>query len=195
MLNLTNNKDVLTTGEVASICKVAARTVSKWIDSGRLEGYRIPGSRDRRVTRDALESFIRKHGLPNACASASRGLERVVVVDADTATADTLAAALAQAAQREVRTANTAFEAGVAVERFSPHWVIADTSVGMSELCGLLGWLQSERSTTRVAVMGQGFTPADELALRAAGARAIIRKPFTLRAVVELIHARAAMAG
>jgi hypothetical protein len=43
--------------------------------------------------------------------------------------------------------------------------------------------------------MGQGFTPADELALRAAGARAIIRKPFTLRAVVELINARAAMAG
>jgi hypothetical protein len=41
----------------------------------------------------------------------------------------------------------------------------------------------------------QGFTPADELALRAAGARAIIRKPFTLRAVVELINARAAMAG
>ena len=105
------------------------------------------------------------------------------------------AAALAQAAQREVRTANTAFEAGVAVERFSPQWVIADTSVGMSELCGLLGWLQSERSTTRVAVMGQGFTPADELALRAAGARAIIRKPFTLRTVVELINARAAMAG
>lgn len=195
MLNLSHTKDVLTTGEVATICKVAARTVSKWIDSGRLDGYRIPGSRDRRVTRDALETFIRKHGLTNACTSASRGLERVLVVDADTATADTLAAALAQAAQREVRTAHSAFEAGVAVERFTPQWVIADTSIGMGELCGLLGWLQSERAASRVAVMGQGFTPTDELALRAAGARAIIRKPFTLRTVVELIDARAAMAG
>ena len=35
---------VFTTGQVAKICKVAPRTVSKWFDSGRLRGYRIPGS-------------------------------------------------------------------------------------------------------------------------------------------------------
>src|SRR4051812_28109101 len=40
-------KDVLTTGEVAKICNVAPRTVSKWFDSGALHGYRIPGSKDR----------------------------------------------------------------------------------------------------------------------------------------------------
>ena len=34
---------VFTTGQVAKICKVAPRTVSKWFDSGRLKGYRIPG--------------------------------------------------------------------------------------------------------------------------------------------------------
>ena len=39
---------VFTTGQVAKICKVAPRTVSKWFDSGRLKGYRIPGSQDRR---------------------------------------------------------------------------------------------------------------------------------------------------
>ena len=44
-LAMTNpfDKDVLTTGEVAKICNVAARTVSKWFDSGQIEGYRIPG--------------------------------------------------------------------------------------------------------------------------------------------------------
>ena len=40
-------KKVFTTGQVAKICKVAPRTVSKWFDSGRLRGYRIPGSQDR----------------------------------------------------------------------------------------------------------------------------------------------------
>src|ERR687886_569888 len=34
-------KKVFTTGQVAKICKVAPRTVSKWFDSGRLRGYRI----------------------------------------------------------------------------------------------------------------------------------------------------------
>ncbi len=32
-------KKVFTTGQVAKICKVAPRTVSKWFDSGRLRGY------------------------------------------------------------------------------------------------------------------------------------------------------------
>ena len=41
-------KKVFTTGQVAKICKVAPRTVSKWFDTGRLRGYRIPGSQDRR---------------------------------------------------------------------------------------------------------------------------------------------------
>ena len=42
-------KTIFTTGQVAKICKVAPRTVSKWFDSGRLRGYRIPGSQDRRI--------------------------------------------------------------------------------------------------------------------------------------------------
>ena len=46
---MARNKDVLTTGEVARICKVAPRTVTKWFDSGQLRGYRIPGSKDRRT--------------------------------------------------------------------------------------------------------------------------------------------------
>ena len=40
------NKEVFTTGEVARICNVAPRTVSKWFDTGQLRGYRIPGSKD-----------------------------------------------------------------------------------------------------------------------------------------------------
>ena len=51
------DKDVLTTGEVAKICNVAARTVSKWFDSGQIEGYRIPGSKDRRIPVQALDEF------------------------------------------------------------------------------------------------------------------------------------------
>ena len=55
---------VFTTGQVAKICKVAPRTVSKWFDSGRLKGYRIPGSQDRRIPRDSLIKFLKEHGMP-----------------------------------------------------------------------------------------------------------------------------------
>ncbi len=55
---------IYTTGQVASICGVACRTVSKWFDSGRLRGYRLPGSADRRIPQNYLIQFMVEHGLP-----------------------------------------------------------------------------------------------------------------------------------
>lgn len=55
---------IFTTGQVAWICRVNARTVVKWIDAKELPGYRLPMGLDRRVTHAALEAFIAKHGMP-----------------------------------------------------------------------------------------------------------------------------------
>ena len=55
---------IYTTGQVAKLCKVAPRTVSKWFDSGRLKGYRLPGSQDRRIPREELYNFLTEHGMP-----------------------------------------------------------------------------------------------------------------------------------
>lgn len=57
-------RSVYTTGQVAKICVVAPRTVSKWIDSGRLKGYRVPGSQDRRVPHAMLVKFLKEYGMP-----------------------------------------------------------------------------------------------------------------------------------
>lgn len=58
---------VFTTGEVAKICQVAPRTVSKWIDTGSLQGWRIPGPQggqsDRRVSAAEMEVFLSRHDM------------------------------------------------------------------------------------------------------------------------------------
>lgn len=54
----------LTTGQVAKLANVAPRTASKWIDSGDLKGFRLPGSQDRRVEPKSLVAFFTKHGMP-----------------------------------------------------------------------------------------------------------------------------------
>src|SRR5438067_12284110 len=72
-------KDVLTTGEVAKICSVAPRTVSKWFDSGALHGYRIPGSKDRRIPLNQLIRFMKQHGMPLNGLMA--GQTRILIVD------------------------------------------------------------------------------------------------------------------
>lgn len=57
-------RDVFSMGQLARIFGVAARTVSKWVDSGEMRGYRIPGSSDRRVTLAEAVRFSREHNIP-----------------------------------------------------------------------------------------------------------------------------------
>ena len=64
MAAATRKGNVLTTGEIAAVCRVSSRTVCGWIDDGHLKGYRIPGSRDRRATADAVEQFLKANGMP-----------------------------------------------------------------------------------------------------------------------------------
>jgi uncharacterized protein (TIGR02996 family)/excisionase family DNA binding protein len=56
-------RKVFTTGQVAILLRVAPQTVSKWFDAGKLRGYRIPGSQDRRIPREHLIRFMRDNGL------------------------------------------------------------------------------------------------------------------------------------
>lgn len=55
---MDDRQQVFTTGMIAKICQVATRTVIKWFDSGQLKGYRVPGSKDRRVPRVCLVEFL-----------------------------------------------------------------------------------------------------------------------------------------
>ncbi len=55
---------VLTTGDVAEICNVASRTVTKWFDKKLLKGYRIPGSQDRRIPIAELVRFMKEYEIP-----------------------------------------------------------------------------------------------------------------------------------
>jgi excisionase family DNA binding protein len=57
-------KRVFTTGQVAQICRVNSSTVAKWFDSGRLQGYRVPGHQDRRIPRECLIRFLKENHMP-----------------------------------------------------------------------------------------------------------------------------------
>lgn len=57
-------KQVFTTGDLAVLLSVAPATVSKWLDTGLMKGYRLPtGSRDRRFPREYVIAFCRQHGM------------------------------------------------------------------------------------------------------------------------------------
>src|SRR4029077_8287683 len=120
----TKVKDVLTTGEVAKICNVAPRTVSKWFDSGALRGYRIPGSKDRRIPLNQLIRFMKQHNMP--LNGLMTGATRVLIVDDEQDIVEVLEKILEDEAKYEVEVARGGFEAGIIAERFRPHVLLLD---------------------------------------------------------------------
>lgn len=65
-------KTVYTTGEAAKICKVSQQTIIRCFDSGQLKGFRVPGSRFRRIPRDQLFLFMRDNGIPTDALESGR---------------------------------------------------------------------------------------------------------------------------
>jgi excisionase family DNA binding protein len=116
---MAKGKNVLTTGDVAKICNVAPRTVSKWFDSGQLKGYRIPGSRDRRIPLSELIRFMKQNNMPTTAIPV--GKIRVLIVDGSTNTASAIAEDLRNKANYDVQTVASSFETGVVAQKFAPH--------------------------------------------------------------------------
>jgi excisionase family DNA binding protein len=123
-MRATGQKEVLTTGEVARICRVAPRTVSKWVDSGKLRGYRIPGSRDRRIPLPQLIAFMRAHNIP--LEGLDQGVCRIIVLSTDSP--GELARQVNSAGRYDLRVAHNEFQAGMIAQQFRPHVVVVDLS-------------------------------------------------------------------
>ncbi len=131
---MAKSRDILTTGEVARICKVAPRTVSKWFDSGELGGYRIPGSKDRRIPRGELLVFMDKHGIPRGVLESDK--QRALIVSRGASNNSVLEKALAEN-NFEVQSADSAFAAGVLAERLKPQiifWEVEAESQSRGEI-------------------------------------------------------------
>src|SRR5690606_35414984 len=113
-MSASKTKDVLTTGEVAKICNVAPRTVSKWFDSGALHGERIPGSKDRRIPLNQLLRFMKLHGMP--LNNLLTGCTRIMFVDDEQDIVEVLEKILEDEAKYEVEVAKGGFAAGITAE-------------------------------------------------------------------------------
>ena len=124
-------RTIFTTGQVAKICKVAPRTVSKWFDSGRLRGYRIPGSQDRRIPREHLIRFLKEHGMPLGELE-DEAMGKLLVVGTGGEVLSGLTEMLGEA-EFKLETAASGFEAGIQAESLHPDGVVIDFVMGRSE--------------------------------------------------------------
>jgi excisionase family DNA binding protein len=181
-------RDVLTTGQVARICNVAPRTVSKWFDSGVLRGYRIPGSKDRRIPLQSLIRFMKAHGIP--LNGLETGHTRVLVVDDQTDLAGLLARRLGEDGPYDVRTAGTAIEAGMLLHSFHPHVALLDVSlpdVNAQTIFRLVA-ANPDLAGLRLVAMGGSISEGEAQVLAQQGFVGVLRKPFDVRQAMRAIE-------
>ena len=186
---MARNKDVLTTGEVARICKVAPRTVTKWFDSGQLRGYRIPGSKDRRIPVTQLIRFMRQNNMPlDGMMHFTK--TRILIVDDESEIVDMLRDLLSQQTTYDVQVARNGFEAGLAAERIKPHVILLDINLGDingKDVCKLVR-MNPELQMTKVVAMSGQLTDDEAKALLTQGFEGFIKKPFTIQQVIQAIE-------
>jgi len=176
-------KDLFTTGKAAEICKVSQQTIIRCFDSGRLEGFRVPGSKFRRIPRASLIKFMKDNGIP--LDNLDSGKRKVLIVDDDAEIVELIADVLVRDGRFEIKTASSGYEAGIATHKFKPDLILLDymlPDVNGDVVCRTIR-SNPDFDDIKIIIVS-GVVKQDEIdRLLKAGAEAFIRKPFN---IVEL---------
>jgi excisionase family DNA binding protein len=171
-------KDLFTTGEAAEICKISQQTIIRCFDAGRLEGFRVPGSRFRRIPRQSLVKFMKENKIP--LDSIESGKRKVLIVDDDAEIIELIVDVLNRDGRFETKTASSGYEAGMATEKFRPELILLDymlPDVNGNVVCQTIR-KNPEFENIRIIIVS-GVVKQDEIAqLLKSGAQDFIRKPF-----------------
>jgi excisionase family DNA binding protein len=178
---------VFTTGQVAKICKVAPRTVSKWFDSGRLKGYRIPGSQDRRIPREYLIKFLKEHGMPLGDLE-DEAMAKVLIVAQDQVLIENLKRELPPEKSFKVSVAASGFEAGIQAESFHPDCMIVDFSIGKIEALQICQNLRKNLDFTEITLIALLPDDGSVMSFDRSSINETFKKPFDARLLAERLR-------
>src|SRR5579872_4174472 len=178
-------KSVFTTGEAAEICKVSQQTIIRCFDSGRLQGFRVPGSKFRRIPRDALVKFMKDNEIP--LDNLETGRKKILVVDDDVEIVELFVDVLTRDGRFDVRTASTGYDAGVTTQEFMPDLMILDymlPDINGNVVCQTIR--TNPKFERMKIVIVSGVVKQEEIdELLQAGADEFVKKPFNIEKLIE----------
>ena len=178
-------KTVFTTGEAAKICKVSQQTIIRCFDNGQLKGFRVPGSKFRRIPREALHRFMKDNGIPTDALES--GKRKVLVVDDDPDIVDLITKSLEEDGRFEIRTANNGFDAGMMVKEYRPDMIVLDVmlpDINGKEVCHRV---RADPALEDVRILCiSGMIEEDKIQeLRLSGADDFMPKPLEIDKLID----------
>ncbi len=180
-------KDLFTTGEAAEVCKVSQQTIIRCFDSGRLQGFRIPGSRFRRIPRQSLIKFMKENNIP--LDKLESGKKKVLVVDDDHEIVELIVDVLLRDGRFDIKTASSGYEAGISTQRFRPDLILLDymlPDVNGNIVCQTIR--ENPEFGNIAIIIVSGVVKQDEIdQLLKSGAEDFIKKPFNIAELLDKI--------
>lgn len=178
-------KTVFTTGEAAKICKVSQQTIIRCFDNGQLKGFRVPGSRFRRIPREMLYKFMKDNGIPTDALESGR--RKVLLVDDDVELVEVMTKFLEEDGRFEVKIATTGFDAGMLVKEYRPEMIVLDVmlpDINGKEVCQRV---RADNTMEDVRILCiSGMIEEDKIQdLRLAGADDFMHKPFDAEMLID----------
>jgi len=187
------DKQIFTTGEAAELCKISQQTIIRCFDSGRLKGFRVPGSRFRRIPREELIRFMKGNGIPTE--QLESGKSKILVVDDDPEILELFTDLLGSDNRFEVKTAETGYDAGMLTESFRPDLILLDymlPDINGNVVCQRIRENESLAHTKVIIV--SGVVNQDEIDdLMQAGADEFVKKPFNIEMLMQRVSSLLAL--
>ena len=178
MVNETKEaKTIYTTHEVSRLLHVNPRSVINWIEQSLLSSYRTPGGH-RRIRRDDLLAFLRKHQIPTPESLVEEKFS-VLIVDDEQEIVEILQTFLQRQGGYEISSASDGITALIDVGRVKPDLLILDIMIpGVDgiEVCRRIK-ANTKNKTAIIAVSGNN---ENEKKILQAGADAFLAKPINL---------------
>ncbi len=173
-----NNKNTLSTGEMAEYCGVGYRTVIRWVKTGQLAAFQLPGRGDRRIPIEECLRFFHENRIPIPRElSKSPARPKVLIVEDDTETAEDIRLLLTKNGY-DTETVSDGFIAGARAMKIRPQLLILD--LGLPRLDGfqVINFLRHTPDLKHIRILV--MSGMDEIKLNEAedlGADAVLAKP------------------
>jgi len=178
MITESKTKTIYTTHEVSRLLQVNPRSVINWIDQNLLPSYRTPGGH-RRIRREDLLSFLRKHQIPTPASLMENGNFSMLIVDDEDEITEIIKTFFQRQGGYEITTASDGITALIEVGRAKPDLLILDIMIPGVDGVQVCRRIKAgpAASTVIIAISGQ---PEMEKKILQAGADVFMTKPLDL---------------
>ena len=185
----------LTSGDIANYLDVTQRTVIRWINSGQLKGFKLPGRGNNRIQVVDFIKFLKNNAMPipdQLQHELNPVSVNILLIDDESAVLRAMTRAL-KPLNLKVYSAADGFHAGLLLQQLHPAIVVLDLNMPGMDGFSVIRHIRDEQKNSNIRILVVSALADQQLDHAIAiGADAVLSKPFSnaqlRKTISEWVH-------